>query len=262
MVTIIVAALENQYVANILSDFIFVLLTALLGLLFYRLTRRRNLYSFFGLDSRRVVIYMSNLFIPRKGATSGFGGLPRSYTGSAIPYYEITMLPPLLRFFNIIIPGVGDLPDILKTLTLSDIKIEYKASPLAVGEIDDNSVIFSFGSPGYNVVSDFVQKKLSPKMLMIKDNMQIINAQTGDVMGEGRNVAFLQKVFDKENQRWVFYAAGIDENGTKGALLYLIRNWSGLRRKYGKKAFSICFEFPWSKEDPKGFNKPKILKEL
>lgn len=255
---------ENQYIVNILSDFIFLILTTVGVFFLYKCTKRRSLLEFFGLNgNKKVIIYTSNLLITQKGAASDFRGLPRSYTGFSVPYYEVTMLPPLIRLFNVIVPGASSLPGILKALTLSDVEVEYLASPLSESEIDKtNVVIFSFGSPGYNIVSEYIQSRLFPKMLMVKDNMQIIYPKTKEIIEEGRNVAFLQKVFDRENKRWIFYTAGIDENGTKGALFYLIKNWAKLSKIYGNKAFSICFEFPLSREDPKGFNKPRVLKEL
>lgn len=256
---------NNQYIANISSDFIFIILLILLGYLWISLTRRNKLYRFFALNrlEPKVIIYTSNLGVSQKGSTVDFRGLPRSYTGSAIPEYELSMIPPILRLFNTIVPGVDELPNILKKITLSEVDIEHQASPSKREEIDfSKSTIFTFGSPGYNCVSEYVQNDLNPLMKMLKDNMEIRESETNQVVGSGRNVAFLQKVYEKNNKRWVFYTAGIDENGTKGSLLYLIRNWRELFKKYDDKQFAICFEFPWSKQDPHGYNKPKILKEL
>lgn len=256
---------SNQYIANIFSDFIFIILLILLGYLWVSLTKRNKLYRFFGLNrlNPKVIIYTSNLGVSQKGATVDFRGLPRSYTGSTIPEYELSMIPPVLRLFNTIIPGADELPNILKKLTLSEIDIEYRTSPVKKEEIDvSKTTIFTFGSPGYNCVSEYVQNNLNPLMKMLKDNMEIRGSESDQVIGSGRNVAFLQKLYDKDNKRWIFYTAGIDENGTKGSLLYLIRNWQELFKRYDNMQFAICFEFPWSKWDPSGYNKPKILKEL
>jgi hypothetical protein len=60
--------LNNQYVVNVLSDFITLTITVIAGALIYQLTRRRNLQSFFAMSNKRIVVYLSNLTISLGGA--------------------------------------------------------------------------------------------------------------------------------------------------------------------------------------------------
>jgi hypothetical protein len=102
--------LHNQYVANVLSDFITLTITVIVGVAIYRLTERRRLQSFL-LSSKngRVVIYLSNLTIDIGKALDSVGE-PRTYQGGAIPTYEALFIPIFYRLFNAPIPGLETQP--------------------------------------------------------------------------------------------------------------------------------------------------------
>lgn len=56
---------------------------------------------------------------------------------------------------------------------------------------------------------------------------------------------FVERIVDREQDRFVFYAAGISELATAGAAHFLITRWAYLHRKYPKDApflVVLCFE--------------------
>jgi hypothetical protein len=46
---------------------------------------------------------------------------------------------------------------------------------------------------------------------------------------------FVQRIYDSENQRCIFYVAGISDFSTAGCVYYLVSNWRKLYKKYGKQ---------------------------
>ena len=50
------------------------------------------------------------------------------------------------------------------------------------------------------------------------------------------SVGFIQKIIDTENNRFIFYVAGLSENSTAGSAYFLILNWKELNKKYGSNA--------------------------
>jgi hypothetical protein len=47
------------------------------------------------------------------------------------------------------------------------------------------------------------------------------------------SIGFVQRIFDSENKRNLFYIAGLSENSTAGCAYYLVDNWQKLFKKYG-----------------------------
>src|SRR4051794_32026907 len=93
-------------VGNIVADFLFLGLTIVGGWLLIRATGRSKLLGFFNVtESKRIVIYLSNLTIYPGGAI-GVDGVPRSYQWGAIPQYEVDLIPAFQRLFNVIVPGL------------------------------------------------------------------------------------------------------------------------------------------------------------
>jgi hypothetical protein len=104
--------LNNQYVVNVLSDFITLTITVIAGALIYQLTRRRNLQSFFAMSNKRIVVYLSNLTISLGGALDPTEQ-QRTYQGPAIPAYEARFIPLFYQLFNSPIPGLESQSGIL-----------------------------------------------------------------------------------------------------------------------------------------------------
>jgi hypothetical protein len=71
------------------------------------------------------------------------------------------------------------------------------------------------------------------------------------------NFGFVERIHDKDNDRKVFYVAGLSEDTTAGAANFLIERWSYLHKKYGReKDFLIMLRF-----EPPSYRNPTIIFE-
>src|SRR5712664_57587 len=113
----------SDFCSAIAANWISVLAPAALVALYYRFFGRRRFLAFFGLDgSRAVTVYVSNLNVP-SGTAVALDGAARSYSGGAVPEYEVRLLPTLHRTFNLLGAGTDRLPDVLKRILASDIEV-------------------------------------------------------------------------------------------------------------------------------------------
>ncbi len=183
--------------------------------------------SFFGVKgSKRLFVYLSNLRI-RRGGALGVDGVPRSFSESAIPVYEATLVPALQRIFNYVVPGVEALPGFLKRLLLSDVSVDNYASPLDVSEIEGDSTFIAVGSPGYNQASRYVEDVLHAIARFTNDMSAITVPETLALCGD--HYAFVQRAGNAKQQ--AFYVAGITSQSTTGAVRFLATHWRQLNDK-------------------------------
>jgi hypothetical protein len=124
-----VAVLDNQYVVNVLSDFITLTITIIAGVVFYQVSRRRKLQSFFAMSDKRIVVYLSNLTVALGGALDATQQ-QRTYQGPAIPAYEAGFIPLFYQLFNSPIPGLEGQSGILSRLRLSDVDVDVQPAPV------------------------------------------------------------------------------------------------------------------------------------
>lgn len=144
---------------NILSDLIFIALAIILAWLYYLVTKRRQLLNFFGIkQSKRIIIYLSNLYV-HSGGSTGIDELPRSFQGKAITNEEAKAANQLQSLFNYFLPSWGDKPGILSKLLIADIVVQIEISPLSVNEIEQSSSFISLGSFAYNAASGYLDKR-------------------------------------------------------------------------------------------------------
>src|SRR6266511_4964608 len=176
---------------NLVAELLFLLILLALGWLLYRVTHRRPLLSFFGIrGSKRLVVYLSNLSIQRGGAV-GVDGLPRSFGESALPAYEVDLIPWLQRLFNYVVPGTNEQPGFLKWLQLSDVAVEFVPSPFNEAEIERDSTVIAVGSPGYNRASSYVEDSLHSIGQFTNDMNAITLAGASPLHGD--HYAFVQR---------------------------------------------------------------------
>src|SRR3989442_13015111 len=103
-----------DFCSAIAANWISVLGPAAVVALSYAFFGRRKFFAFYGLDgSRAVTIYLSNLRVP-SGTALGLDGGARSYSGGAVPEYEVRLLPILHRMFNLLVAGTDRLTDGVK----------------------------------------------------------------------------------------------------------------------------------------------------
>jgi len=223
---------------NLISDAIFLVILILVGSSFYLIARRRKLLKFFSINStRELIIYLSNIRVV-KGGSIGIDGNKRAYYGSTLVFGEAIQANSFSNLFSYLIPGLKNQPGILKYLLVSDIKVTTATSPILMNDIIKNSSIITFGSPGYNLVSEQFEKTLLPPMTFTKDNTAIHISDLPEDINPLHS--FIQRRYDQKNERMVFYVAGLSEIGTIGAAYFLSTQWKELYKKYGAmEPFSI-----------------------
>lgn len=238
--------LEN-IIGGLISDLIFLILIIIIGWIIYFLTERRQLLSFFNIkETKRLVIYLGNLRITKYGSL-GTDDKPRSYQGGAVVYKEQVTAAKYKERFNYLVPSISESPRFLSKILFSDIKVTSFPSPLTENEIEANCSIISFGSPGYNKVSEVIEEYPESKIGFVNDNTEI---RLNDIpsLNDPLN-GFIQRLVlsSKGSKRSVFYVAGLSEHGTIGAANYLIDNWRQLRSRYGDNtSFVVIIRFSTS----------------
>jgi len=237
--------MKESIIQGVISNFIFLILLIAIGWLLYFFTERRKLLEFFGIkDSKRLVIYLGNLRITH-GGSLGVDNRPRNYSGTTIVYNEQLTASKYKEQFNYLIPSLSDSPSFLSKILFSDIKVTSIPSPLKKNEIEVNCSLVSFGSPGYNKVSEEIETYSETKIKFSND-FQSIELDNLPPLKDTLNGFIQRLILHNDGQtRSVFYVAGLSEHGTIGAANYLIDNWRQLRKKYGEnKSFTIVIRFP------------------
>lgn len=148
---------------NVFSDFVFLVITLIIGVCIFRFTKRKKLRSFFGIkESRRIAIYLSK-FELEKGDATGIDGKPYSYTGVAVAFGEMQSANRFRDLFNHFLPSLSDVPNFLGKLLVSDVHVQLHRSPTNTGEIERSASFIALGSPVYNLASKFVENELHSK---------------------------------------------------------------------------------------------------
>ena len=231
--------------AGIIANLLFAGIIVLIGWTIYYFTERRKLLSFFSItDTKRIVIYLSNLRITR-GGSIGVDNQPRAYSGTTVVYGEQETASRYKESFNYLVPSLSESPSFMSKILFADIKVTSLPSPLTDGEIETNSSIIAFGSPGYNKVSEFIENLDDSVMQFVDDNNAIQITELPNFTDS--RLGFIQRLVVNQDDvnRSIFYTAGLAEIGTVGAANYLIKNWKLLRKKYGDNiSFIIAIRFP------------------
>lgn len=218
--------------AGVIANALFLVATVLVGFTL-QIFRRKKLLRFFGIESSKsIVVYLSNIRVIQDGSL-GIDGIPRSYQGTTITLGEALQASFISNLFTFIVPSLNNLPGFFRYLLISDIDVRTLPSPLSIDQIDRNSTIITLGSPAYNIVSQYVESQLHPRILFTNGNAQI--SVTGLPNISNTTQGFLEKVWDADNNRWIFYAAGLSELGTIGSAFYLISRWKQL---YGRHSIN------------------------
>lgn len=239
----------KDMIGNIFSGFLANLFFAIfligIGWLIYYATERRKLLEFFNIiETRRLVIYLSHLRIV-PGGSIGIDNISRAYSGLAVVHNEQLQATKFKERFNYLIPSLSDSPSFLSKIVFADISVSIIPSPLLASEIESSSSIISFGSPGYNLVSEEIEKNHN-SIVRFVDNNNAIQVQNVPVMVNSSN-GFIQRIVTNSTacKRNLFYVAGLSENGTIGAANYLIKNWKSLSKRYKKdESFIIVLTIP------------------
>ena len=223
----------KKILIGIIANLIFSLLVLLICWGLYLIFRRRKVKKFFKIKDRRVTIYLSNIRV-RSGGAIGVDGQERSYAGSTVSFGESYQASQFFSIFNYPIPSIQNKPGILKHLVVADIKLQILLSPVDTADICNNSTIISLGSPGYNIVSEWIQNNFDSKASFIDDNGKIKIDGIPPISDTKK--CFIERIYDENNDRFIFYSAGLSEIGTEGATYYLASHWNQLYQEYSDKS--------------------------
>jgi acyl-CoA synthetase (NDP forming) len=185
-----------------------------------------------------LTIYLSHLRI-KKGGAIDIDGIDRTFQGSAIAVGEARAASTLGNLFNFLIPGLENQHGILRALSLRDVAVSIEVSPLNESDIPRDQTIVTVGSPGYNLVSKWAENNLNPLIRFDNENSEF-KANTMPPVTDLKQ-GMVQVLWDADNNRRVFYVAGLSEQGTVAALLYLSLKWDDLSSNLGKNYKYACF---------------------
>jgi len=228
--------------AGVIANTTFAIILIFLGWIIFVFTKRKRLVNFYNIkNSKRIVIYLSTLFVQR-GGSLGYDKKPRGYQGVAVVLNEQLVANKFRDIMNYIMPSLSDHSSILSKILFSDIKVSILPSPTSIQEIDSSTTIISIGSPGYNIVSKFIEDHKKAICKFENDNTSF-SVTNMPLIEDGLN-GFVQKIYDEKSDRSFFYTAGISEIGTIGAAKFLANEWPRLYEKFGsKKSFLIMLRF-------------------
>ncbi len=231
----------NNIISGVIANILFALILIFTGWIVYWLTTRRKLLYFFNIKkSKRLVIYLSNLRIEPFGSI-GIDGKQRSYDGPTVIVGELLAANRFKENFNYLIPKLSESPSLWSKILFADIKVTISPSVLNENEIESQTTIITFGSPGYNMASEYVEKRETSIVKFAHDNVGI-SVKNLPIIHDTTN-GFIQRIV--EDKRSYFYVAGLSERGTVGAATYLAKNWKDIYKKYSnKKSFIIMLRFP------------------
>ncbi len=238
---------------NVLAEFIALGLIVLASWIIASAGRRR-LLAFLGITKpRRLVINVSDLLV-MAGGSVGQGNVTRSYQGDAVPIGELQAAYGFRDALNYLIPGLSEQPGLWSKLLLSDVAVDV--IPARPGLLpDQQSPVITTGSPGYNSVSMWVEHNLNPIAHFQAQNTEIVVA--GTLYKATANFAFVQRVFEPNSSRSIFYTAGFSESGTMGAIFHLRQNWKALYEEYGgTSTFCLLLDV-----DMKDYTKSSIIRK-
>jgi hypothetical protein len=220
----------ENIIGGVITNIISFVLTLQLAWIVYHLFRRRKLLKFFGIgEQKRITVYLSNIRVV-KGGSLGTDGQPRAYSGTTVTVGESLQANLFLNLFSYLVPGLSSQPGILRYLLVSDIQVVIAPSPVRQEDIDRTSTIVTLGSPGYNIVSEWVERTLNPRIRFTNDNSAITVNGLPNITDDSQS--FIQRIYDPSNKRWVFYTAGLSEFGTIGAAYFLASRWRHLYKKF------------------------------
>lgn len=243
-----------DYLINLAASFTFAFVVIAWGWRLIRLKRKR-LLEFFGVKgAKRLSLYFSHLRIIQGGA-KGADDLPRSFGGSAVPSGELQFLTVYQRLFNYVVPALQEQPGFWRNLLLSDLQIEAVPAPVNPADIDRSSSVLSFGSPGYNSVSRWIEQDFHSLGRFTQNNPAIV--VSGVAPFSDPLHGFVQRVRIGDGPAMAFYVAGISEQATKASAHYLAAHWDRLQATFGNRQ-NFCVVL---KAEPGDYTKCAILLE-
>ena len=260
---------------NVIANLVIVAaawLALVAALISFNVLRRRGQFRFFGLTKAapRLTCYTSTVNVKPWGS-AGPGGVPASFSGSAVPSYETDALVPFVVLWD---SGRLDrLPSGLrerlqKWWIIRNVQPEILPSPESARTLVDGGSIVSVGSRAYNACTAYLHDVLGTE-LTTGDGLAVLRA-TPERPFEWRYVgpqgaddetdfAIVERRSVPQTNTTYFVVAGLTKTGTTGAVAFLAKFWKHLYRVYGVRDFAICLKFNDISNDPRAHLKPDVV---
>lgn len=238
---------------NIAANLIFWLA---LGLVFrYFVVGKTNarFLKFFGLEnSRKLTVYLSNLWLPT---------MPKKSGGCIISGDEFKATKTINSLFG---SAPYRLADLARGLVDSfwigkKIEVDIQVSPMdSTYDLKDNMIVVGAATKNsirryyvhHNMVSVIIAGE-SPDPIEdvhvnpLKQHFIVKKGkESGTLPGpENCNLAIIEKVYDEDHGRVVFMCVGLRGDTSWAATEYLKRHWNDLFKVFGNKNFACCLWF-------------------
>ncbi len=238
----------GSIIEGVISNFVFLLLTVGLWILFYRFVALRSLLRFFGIgESRRLRVYISQReFLP--AGVSRKDGIP-TFHGSVVGFAESIEARGIQELFVFSLPGVSPSPWSLSPLFVADVRVEIEPADLPPADLppaglppaeprSDCSYV-SLGTPLYNTASGFTESRMRSDLgFRGTDNAELHIPGLRPIL-KATNQWHAVLVRFTFNDIKIFYAAGFHDVGTAAAAFYLRHHWRRLHKRFGDSDFFV-----------------------
>jgi hypothetical protein len=246
-------------------------LALIAALISFNVLRRRGQFRFFGLTKAapRLTCYTSTVNVRPLGS-AGPGGMPASFSGLAVPSYEMDALVPFVVLWD---SGKLDrLPSGLrerlqKWWIIRNVRPEILPSPKSARTLVHGGSIVSVGSRAYNSCTAYLHDVLHTE-LSTSDGLAVLRAtpkrlewRCAEPQGadEETDFAIVERCSVPQTNTTYFVVAGLTKTGTAGAVAFLAKFWKDLYQVYGVRDFAICLKFNNISNDPIAHLKPDVV---
>jgi hypothetical protein len=261
----------NELFVNVLGNVIFWLLLGFTVRRFLIRRARQKFLTFFGLNQKRkLVVYLSNLWLPQ---------LRQKPWGQVLSGHEFDVTKTFNSLFG---SSPFSMPEMVRGLVdsfwIKAIDLTIEISPLdhnfdttcnmiVVGSTLKNSIRrYLLNKNLITVKIDGEQAKFS-KGNLIKNSLKqqfiiLKGKQSGEsIKRNGKfNLAVIEKVVDNHNVG--IMCVGLRGDSTWASAEYLARHWAELESKFGADNFARCLWFPYTEKPMTHYIEPVHIRDI
>jgi hypothetical protein len=254
--------------SNVIADIVFWIL---LGITFWATSAvlARRFSRFFGLNnSRRLAVYLSNLYDREKslraeGYTISLHELRAAQSVDQLFGSAPLRLPDLVRGFVDSVWLRGQIRAEILVSPLDSADADLSRNLIVVGSSSRNSVrarYLSTGLPTAAFPGEDSRAEARPRepasttVVITRDGSQSERTYPSDM-----NIALLEKCVDPYRGLNVFFCLGLRGDTSWAACEHLVRDWKKLARQFGDGGFLICLGFPFTHRYMEVYREPTIL---
>lgn len=201
-----------DFVTSVLANLFTIFITALFAWVWYRVSLRRRLSSFFGLGKGKVI----RIFIGHVHADDP----PQGYVG----FEESSAAYKLQTLFKSPLPGFSEW---LKSIQVGDIDVEVIPGKNGDETVTLEHSAISIGARNSNYASKLIEDQPHCKIHFIENPLSIQIANLPPITSRSQCVIARIHIDHKS----YFYVLGLTEPGTAVAARYLFRRWNSMRKE-------------------------------